>query len=498
MGQRHQLYVIARSSGRYRVLAAAHHQWLFGRTAIRQCRLIMGILGAESNRVDLLQELRRADQGSWTRLTPEKTAHNSSDNPFSAFRFPFIATCLAIGASVNSELALGASGNARLFQLDLDCDDTANDDGISVFDITNPSQPRYGFVLLRGERDQEIDEEVEDTDADPPYRRRKIINAKTYLCTYYPTEKERLKMDVNDILADLAKRPLISAAALEDIWPDKDWRGGESNALSCEATATSRTSLKEKALAKAVDEAFAGSKEHNGWLWSAEQVPGFSSAVLARLHATPKLLHSPSGMQLLIGALRGRSDVDLRMFRGLKPSDAANILATLRDNQKDGPRALHLSLPDLEGWRVKDLDSVLAAAPVASLSLGETPSMSLAETLASALKHDVKGFISTALYRRPFELSRKRYSEIDALSVSSNSPHLQAWDMLMDLRWPRVLTFFHPESRHHIHCHSACTCAIVARTPRACVTATASPGSSTLMASRLAGLGQITPITGLS
>jgi len=37
MGQRHQLFVIAKVKDRYRTLCAVHHQWLYGRTALRRC-----------------------------------------------------------------------------------------------------------------------------------------------------------------------------------------------------------------------------------------------------------------------------------------------------------------------------------------------------------------------------------------------------------------------------------------------------------------------------
>lgn len=38
MGQRHQLFVIAKILGRYRGLAAVHHQWLYGSLAL-ECKL---------------------------------------------------------------------------------------------------------------------------------------------------------------------------------------------------------------------------------------------------------------------------------------------------------------------------------------------------------------------------------------------------------------------------------------------------------------------------
>jgi hypothetical protein len=53
MGQRHQLFIIAEVGSRYRVLAALHHQWLYGLTAVQQCLQVITFLQAERNQDEI-------------------------------------------------------------------------------------------------------------------------------------------------------------------------------------------------------------------------------------------------------------------------------------------------------------------------------------------------------------------------------------------------------------------------------------------------------------
>src|SRR5271156_1559806 len=60
MGQRHQLFVIAKIANRYRGLAVFHHQWLYGARALKQCLALLAIFSAPANRLAILQELAAA------------------------------------------------------------------------------------------------------------------------------------------------------------------------------------------------------------------------------------------------------------------------------------------------------------------------------------------------------------------------------------------------------------------------------------------------------
>ena len=94
MGQRHQLFVIVEINGRYRCLCAVHHQWLYGHTALQRCLDLIGIFQDPANRIPLQQEIKAAslqEQELW----PTDAECNYKDFKI---RFPFIATCLTLGA----------------------------------------------------------------------------------------------------------------------------------------------------------------------------------------------------------------------------------------------------------------------------------------------------------------------------------------------------------------------------------------------------------------
>lgn len=93
MGQRHQLFMIAKIANWYRGLAVFHHQWLYGARALKQCLALLTIFSAPANRLAILQELaaaRRHSESFWSK------PRNYYDSEVS---FPSITTCLLLGAS---------------------------------------------------------------------------------------------------------------------------------------------------------------------------------------------------------------------------------------------------------------------------------------------------------------------------------------------------------------------------------------------------------------
>lgn len=100
MGQRHQLFVIAKINGRHRTLCVIHHQWLYGQTALKRCLGTLQTFANPANRVPLEQELiaaRLHNEAFWT-ATQDEYRYKDSHVPF-----PFIATCLITGASFDAE-----------------------------------------------------------------------------------------------------------------------------------------------------------------------------------------------------------------------------------------------------------------------------------------------------------------------------------------------------------------------------------------------------------
>jgi hypothetical protein len=92
MGQRHQLFVIAKIGHRYRGLATIHHQWLYSSRALQVTPRLRRIFQAPENRLALEQELRwakRLSEHNWT----------SDHDTAKPQPFPFITTCMILGAS---------------------------------------------------------------------------------------------------------------------------------------------------------------------------------------------------------------------------------------------------------------------------------------------------------------------------------------------------------------------------------------------------------------
>lgn len=139
MGSPHVLYVIAKVNGRYRPLAVLYrHYDNKGKRAVDKCRRLISIFEEPSNRALLLHELRLAAS-----LPPEKwEAGPEYRNERPAF--PFIATCLLLGASVRPETGNGYNATHEPFNLPL----AAAPEGCTILDVTDPASVRYAFVFV--------------------------------------------------------------------------------------------------------------------------------------------------------------------------------------------------------------------------------------------------------------------------------------------------------------------------------------------------------------
>lgn len=102
MGQRHQLFIIAKFGSRYRGLATVHHQWLYGASALRTCNHLLTILSDKTNRDALHHELRVADDFYKTDPLPEIEDRQPAP-------FPLFNSILMAGTSTNPSSASRAA-----------------------------------------------------------------------------------------------------------------------------------------------------------------------------------------------------------------------------------------------------------------------------------------------------------------------------------------------------------------------------------------------------
>jgi hypothetical protein len=153
MPLRHQIFVIARVGEHHRCLAVVHHQRLYDIFVLKACLRLVDIFSAKSTRRALESELRLAAEfykGQPAPTKPESQpdyeAHRSSP-----VRFPFIATCLILGSSLDlwEDPRRHGGRPASLGDEDVGFDQSQNDTGITVLDITDLCNVRYCFTALQ-------------------------------------------------------------------------------------------------------------------------------------------------------------------------------------------------------------------------------------------------------------------------------------------------------------------------------------------------------------
>ncbi|EJD35717.1 hypothetical protein AURDEDRAFT_188646 [Auricularia subglabra TFB-10046 SS5] len=165
MGQRHQIFVIARIQGRYRCIAAFHSQWLYGQMVVKAAaRLIKAFINPMNARA-IASELASLDE-----LDTEAIAHADNDdheNP--AILCPYLTGLCLTCSRVDME-------EGRLYKLSLEDvhflpSQLDNDDGYTCFDVTTEGLPQYCFwwpgtgpltayEYLGDERDKQLDPSI--------------------------------------------------------------------------------------------------------------------------------------------------------------------------------------------------------------------------------------------------------------------------------------------------------------------------------------------------
>lgn len=205
MGQRHQLFIIARILGRYRGLAALHHQWSYGSGAVARCSRLLEVFQAPENRIPIQQELlgaRSRDEAFWN----QKFDYAQDDYARRVAPFPFISTALILGGSFDPD----KGKHSRVHPLDFNTpfDEGDNNDGVTIIDITEQAHPRYCFVFFNDiERDYEDDNDWA--------KLRTPLSASSYLEVYRESPTE--------LLQKMNTWPLVDVGALDNAWPGGGW-----------------------------------------------------------------------------------------------------------------------------------------------------------------------------------------------------------------------------------------------------------------------------------
>ena len=214
MGQRHQLFIIAKILGRYRGLAALHKQFGWGYQAVARCSRLLEVFQAPENRIPIQQELLRArthDEAFWN----QKSDDSQSNYAQRVAPFPFISTALILGASFDTDR--GQHNRVHPLEFNTPFDAVDNNDGVTIIDVTEQVHPRYCFVFFNSIEQAYSDDsdsgKSNESDSGPHLHT--PLSASSYLKVY----RER----PTDLLRKMNQWPLIDVGALHDAWPHGNW-----------------------------------------------------------------------------------------------------------------------------------------------------------------------------------------------------------------------------------------------------------------------------------
>lgn len=218
------LYVIAKVSGRYRPLAVLWRAYdNKGRWAVETCGRLINIFQEPRNKALLLHELQLA-----AGLPPERWEEACKEYPNERPAFPFIATCLLLGASLTPETGEGYSATHEPFNIQL----ATVSEGCTILDITDPAAVRYAFVFVLRPRGRS-EEAVKAALGNTPLTAREYASLYANLLEYeectigrddglVSSTRARLidaleGQEVTDATSIIA--PLIDEESLESAWP---------------------------------------------------------------------------------------------------------------------------------------------------------------------------------------------------------------------------------------------------------------------------------------
>ncbi len=392
MGQRHQLFVIAKVNGRYRGLSAIHHQWLYGFTAIKQCHRLLKIFQAPENRIALHHELESAQQRDDAFWNTEPS-YRQLDLPF-----PFITTCLVLGASFNPDA--GYEHSVSILPFNMQYDDGDNNDGITVIDISQLGHTRYCFVDFHGiESEKEVCLNT-------------ALSARTYLEAYYDPEL-KWQAEYDKELEGVQSFELIQTKSLQEAWPIGEWNTEHSDSyshrtLSPEPTSSSIRTLADTSLQVLIDNALEAQPEDDlAWIPDAELVQEFLPALRLRLYQTPHSSVPAVTCRLLCRALQGQSHVDLSPFTSLSPKEIVKVVTEVRRN-KD---LISLDLSNLD-IAEDTLKEILEMSPcIQQLYIMNSPKLTIESATLPVRAPDIRDVYHADIFKHAFRTETDGASE---------------------------------------------------------------------------------------
>lgn len=201
MGQRHQVFIIARviphgnTDGKayYRCVGAYHHQWCYGCKPLYAADRFLTLVKKSVNAAIIREELNsiQGKYGRYGLLEPKI--------PDAPCLYSICLLASAFNISLDDDYVHGGGLESSLLEAWMGCWDGDNNDGITVLDITDPLNPAYAFAQ----------------DSEP-------LTAEGYVSGYYDTRseeegnKERLRL-----ISRFDSIPVLAKEALAEAWPSE-------------------------------------------------------------------------------------------------------------------------------------------------------------------------------------------------------------------------------------------------------------------------------------
>ncbi|KAF7885049.1 hypothetical protein EAF00_010867 [Botryotinia globosa] len=369
----HQLFVIAKINGRYRGLAAIDHQSLYGVTALEACINILRILQSPANRIALSHELRHAarlKEEDWSREIGFAKV-SVADIPF-----PFVLTCLVVGAGLRAKDSYHAPVHNLPFNLSFD--GSYNNDGITVFDVTEVTQVRYCFVSL-----DSSDSDEEEGGAPPKPPAMTPLTGPQYLWGYHRKDDQSNEEKFKDLVKNFQALPLIDGRALHSAcmasqFVEDNGRGRRriSGQKESNFVDSAISSLRASSLIKVLNSAIASSpSELPQILERASLLSDFHPAAKSKLYADPAdVSNSASARRILSSILKKENTIDLGPFE----LTTEQILEVLEEESKDSIDVISLNFSGNLNITESFLKEILIKFPrLETLYLLNTPQISL-------------------------------------------------------------------------------------------------------------------------
>ena len=430
MGSRHQIFIVALIRRRYRCLAAIHNQIHSGEKALERCLALLKIFRAKENRIAIQQELvaaTRYDEKVWQSKDAKSQSESINSYGEEVAPFPFIATCLIIGTSFDA--VAGYQARIHLLDHNMRINKGANNDGITILDITVPEKTRYCFANLvdrfvGGEEGGEWSGSEENEEAQEVIPSKTPLSASSYLSGYY---------DESLLVDELEEYPLIDDNSLRQLWEGQVADEDEST-KNHHAAATS-SSLSDTALSKVLQNALQ-SKIPSESLAEALTIPKARSAFMARLYEKVEadgLKPSRELIEILCEALCDAIHVDLGPFRDFSSTDLHSIVTKLLERGR--MTSLNLS----NNVNISEKDLVLALGPRSSLRalylLGKTHiSLEAIQRLTKEPGNGISKIYHTALCGRPFQRDLERLERHNYMvHAAENRRYVEGLASTMDL-----------------------------------------------------------------